>query len=412
MGAAALKGEPRVVRIYYWAPAPNRHLDPLLDALRAAGALEQEVYGATKLAWQRLGSASPVQREGRHVLPSLHAGEISRFLAGCDPAGVHLVHGLRELSAAALPVLREQHRTVFSIVEAPQPRRSLDPIRIARDAVYARRLKAVSGLLAVSRFAAAAAMKLGVPRDRIVPVGYGLAPARFLRQARLPGRILYCGRAMRRKGIEMLGIALELLHDGGVDFTFDFVGDGPLAASFVTGLEAKGIRVRRHGSVPSDRVLELMAEASVVVMPSLFAEGWGYVVNEAVATGTVVVASDIVGASELIVPGVNGFVFRAGDVSALTEALRSAIHLARSLSFTGDESLWQIADAISPSALADHVLAALHAFLNDGPLPIPPLHQVVRNLGGNVETDWWRCWRAGGGLPAAPAISVRELRRL
>jgi glycosyltransferase involved in cell wall biosynthesis len=54
-------------------------------------------------------------------------------------------------------------------------------------------------------------------------------------------------------------------------------------------------------------------------------EAWALVINEAVAAGVAVVASDVVGAAyELVRDGVNGRIFRSGDLESLTQALFDA----------------------------------------------------------------------------------------
>lgn len=69
------------------------------------------------------------------------------------------------------------------------------------------------------------------------------------------------------------------------------------------------------------------AAADLFVLPSKGAwETWGLAVNEAIASGTPVVVSNHVGCQQdLIVDGKTGFVFPAGDVRQLANALRRAL---------------------------------------------------------------------------------------
>jgi len=65
--------------------------------------------------------------------------------------------------------------------------------------------------------------------------------------------------------------------------------------------------------------------ATVFVLPSRD-EPWGLIVNEVMNAGRAVIVSDDVGCQpDLISDGVEGRVFTAGDVAALTEALRSVL---------------------------------------------------------------------------------------
>jgi glycosyltransferase involved in cell wall biosynthesis len=69
----------------------------------------------------------------------------------------------------------------------------------------------------------------------------------------------------------------------------------------------------------------LFALADVFVLPSRH-EPWGLIVNEAMAAGCAVVVSDEVGASaDLVTDGVDGFVFPAGDIGALSAALERVL---------------------------------------------------------------------------------------
>ncbi|MFM8316311.1 MAG: glycosyltransferase, partial [Deltaproteobacteria bacterium] len=61
--------------------------------------------------------------------------------------------------------------------------------------------------------------------------------------------------------------------------------------------------------------------ADVLVVPSV-KEPWGLVVNEAMASGTPVIASDCVGASyDLIEVGKTGYVFKSNDQESLAKTL-------------------------------------------------------------------------------------------
>jgi glycosyltransferase involved in cell wall biosynthesis len=70
----------------------------------------------------------------------------------------------------------------------------------------------------------------------------------------------------------------------------------------------------------------IYAAADVLVLPSDRQETWGLVINEAMAAGLPVIASDAVGCvPDLITPGVTGDRFPTGDVDALAAALRALI---------------------------------------------------------------------------------------
>jgi glycosyltransferase involved in cell wall biosynthesis len=95
------------------------------------------------------------------------------------------------------------------------------------------------------------------------------------------------------------------------------VGDGPLKATMPS--DATFLGFRNQSELPS-----IYAAADVLVLPSDRQETWGLVINEAMAAGLPVIASDAVGCvPDLITPGVTGDRFPAGDVDALAAALRA-----------------------------------------------------------------------------------------
>jgi len=98
------------------------------------------------------------------------------------------------------------------------------------------------------------------------------------------------------------------------------IGDGPLRSSLeqmAIGLDT----VRFLGFRNQQELPLLYAMADLLVLPSI-REPWGLVVNEAMAAGCAILASDRVGAAkDLVREGVNGAVFPAGSVPALAQAL-------------------------------------------------------------------------------------------
>jgi len=96
------------------------------------------------------------------------------------------------------------------------------------------------------------------------------------------------------------------------------VGDGPLKGTLAN---ATLLGFRNQSELPA-----IYAAADVLVLPSDRQETWGLVINEAMAAGLPVVASDAVGCvPDLITPGVTGDRFPPGNVDALAAALRALV---------------------------------------------------------------------------------------
>jgi glycosyltransferase involved in cell wall biosynthesis len=103
-----------------------------------------------------------------------------------------------------------------------------------------------------------------------------------------------------------------------------YVGDGPLrgeAERAATGQPVTFAGFRNQSAMP-----EAYAVADVLVLPSDRRETWGLAVNEAMASGLPAIVSDAVGcAPDLIIPGVTGYSYPAGDRRALADALRRVV---------------------------------------------------------------------------------------
>jgi glycosyltransferase involved in cell wall biosynthesis len=81
----------------------------------------------------------------------------------------------------------------------------------------------------------------------------------------------------------------------------------------------------------------------VLVLPSAF-EPWGLVINEVMNAGRAVVVSDQVGCGpDLVRKGENGYVFQAGDIAGLRQALVNLLSDPQKCRALGQKSLEIIA---------------------------------------------------------------------
>ncbi len=141
-----------------------------------------------------------------------------------------------------------------------------------------------------------------------------------------PGRpvILYASKFEPRKRPQDLLLAYEhmMAQSGTVRPYLLFAGDGELRASLEASAARKGLdAVKFLGFRNQTELPALYDLCDVFVLPSA-REPWGLVVNEVMAAGRAVIVSDHVGcARDLVRHGVNGMVYRMGDVEALAAAL-------------------------------------------------------------------------------------------
>lgn len=131
-------------------------------------------------------------------------------------------------------------------------------------------------------------------------------------------RILYVGSLSKRKNVKVLVEALK----GIKNITFNIVGDGEERISLETLARENDVKVKFFGTLPMKDIPLEMQKNDVLVLPSLY-DGWGAVVNEALAQGLYVICSDKCGAKDLVHDESRGLVFKNNDIVALHVSISS-----------------------------------------------------------------------------------------
>jgi glycosyltransferase involved in cell wall biosynthesis len=130
------------------------------------------------------------------------------------------------------------------------------------------------------------------------------------------------GRLFPLKGHEFVVAAASDIIARHPQVRFLFVGDGILRQRYEEQLQRAGLRERFvfAGLVPPDRVPELLHAADIVVHTSQW-EGLARVLPQALIAGKPVVAYDVGGAEEVVIPGETGYLLLRDSVRAVGEAL-------------------------------------------------------------------------------------------
>jgi glycosyltransferase involved in cell wall biosynthesis len=193
----------------------------------------------------------------------------------------------------------------------------------------------LDGAIAVSHFIERQLRTLGFDGDvEIIPCGVRLEDFAF-RGALQPGdevRLLFVGRLVRRKGLDVLLRALPALAAVEPRLRLDVVGDGPereACARLCEELHVERI-VRFHGALPREAVRSRLRAAHIAVMasrtmPNGEAEGSPVFSKEALAVGLPLVATDNGGTIETIPPEDRHEIVPEENVDALVKQLTTLL---------------------------------------------------------------------------------------
>lgn len=166
----------------------------------------------------------------------------------------------------------------------------------------------------------------GLPADRIV-VRPNFVPDRR-RPPRPRAGALYVGRLSPEKGVATLVEAWRAVPD----HHLTIVGDGPLRQELE---QAAPPNVRLVGRADADQVAEHMVSAALLVMPSVWFEGFPLIPIEAFCQGLPVLASDIGALREIVAPGETGDLFPPGNAAQLAEKATSLLATPQRLALMG-----------------------------------------------------------------------------
>ncbi|MFA6240655.1 MAG: glycosyltransferase [Candidatus Hydrogenedentales bacterium] len=197
-------------------------------------------------------------------------------------------------------------------------------------------------------------------------VAFNRDEARSQLEITAPHVVLYAGNLLDLKGVSDLLEAFTLFAQRRSDAVLLLVGSGSGEARYRALCGERGIadKVRFLGFVNRDELARYYAAADLLVLPSR-SEIWGLVINEALACGLPVLATDICGAvPELLRDGVNGYVVPSRNPQALCDAM-----LRHFDANTDREAMtWAARDSIAPftiSRTADAFVAALRCAVDN-----------------------------------------------
>jgi glycogen(starch) synthase len=158
-------------------------------------------------------------------------------------------------------------------------------------------------------------------RSAVIPNPYRDNLFRPLPGIARTGDLLFVGRLVSDKGVDLLLDALGLLAADGITPRLAVVGEGPELPRLEAQARHLGIadRVEFLGTRTGEELVEILHRHRILAVPSRYNEPFGIVALEGIACGCVVVGSEGGGLKEAIGPC--GVTFPNGDAAALAGVL-------------------------------------------------------------------------------------------
>jgi len=195
--------------------------------------------------------------------------------------------------------------------------------------------KEVKIFLVNTKYAKRQLMSLGCPENKIeiIPQGikvddYPYVPKMMIKNRRTI--LLTVARLAYEKGHEYAIEAVKQLKESGYDVEYRIVGDGPLKDSIksLIGVHKLEENIKLLGEIEREELKQQYRDAHIFILPSIedvkgmHTETQGVVIQEAQASGKIVIAAKTGGIPECVDDGTSAFLVEPRNSKILAEKIR------------------------------------------------------------------------------------------
>ena len=221
--------------------------------------------------------------------------------------------------------------------------------------------------LAIGAYAAWDQRRIGMFKGRQWTFGY-FAPVPNVLAVKPTDGVTMCwaGEMTLRKRAADLLAALAAVRASGRSATCFLAGDGPERPRLEEQMRTLGLErtVVFLGRVGYEELQRLLRRVHIVPFTSDYTEGWGMVINEAMAAGCCVIASLGAGATRVLLDTEDrGLTYEPGDRAALAAHLIHCIDNPTQVAAKGHDAWRWLLEHWSPAVAADRLVGLVEQLL-------------------------------------------------
>lgn len=191
---------------------------------------------------------------------------------------------------------------------------------ILRKGIYNYLLEKSDYIIAISKFVKSTVLentKISNEKISVIYNGVNVSSYKTTESPHeLPIKLIYVGRLIPEKGVQVLIKAMALLENK-KDYILDIVGDG----YYKKELESLVQKLDLHSNVKflgnQRDIPQRLQSADIFVHPAIWEEGFGITIVEAMSSGLVCIAFDKGAISEIIDNNINGFIVSEDTAESL-----------------------------------------------------------------------------------------------
>lgn len=162
--------------------------------------------------------------------------------------------------------------------------------------------------------------KLDLSKYKVIYNGIDLSRFKVHNTLNDPIRLITVARLDKRKGIDLLVEALNIVSENNYEFSLDIVGAGPEEDNIISLINKYNLNNKINLIGYSNDIPNMLQKSDVFILPSR-EEGFGNAVIESFASKVPVIVSSAGGLKEIVTNEENGLVFESGDFLELSKQI-------------------------------------------------------------------------------------------